>query len=64
MLNKFKMEYCKLVSTPMITDCKLRKEDESKEVYQSIYRSMIGSILYVTASRKYVMQFVGQVAIF
>ena len=27
MLNKFNMEYCKHVSTPMITDCKISKED-------------------------------------
>jgi hypothetical protein len=31
MLKKFRMEYCKPVSTPMVTSCKLRKYDESKE---------------------------------
>ena len=58
------MEYCKPVSTLMITNCKLNKEDESKEVDQRIYRSIIGSLLYVIASMPYVMQVVGQVAIF
>ena len=48
----------------MITGCKLSKDDESKEVDQRLYRSMIGSLLYVTASRPYVMQVVGQVARF
>ena len=55
------MEDCKPVSTPMITGFKLSKEDESKEVDQSLYRSMIGSLLYVTTSRLDVMQVVGQV---
>ena len=64
MLKKFKMEDCKPVSTPMITGCKLSKEDEYEEVDQRLYRSMIGSLLYVTASRPDVMQAVGQVARF
>ena len=61
MLNKFEMEYCKLASTPMIIGYKLSKDDESKEVDQRIYRSMIGSLLYVIVSRPDVMQAVGQV---
>ena len=31
MLKKFEMEDYKPISTPMITGCKLSKEDESKE---------------------------------
>ena len=64
MMKKFGMEDCKPVSTPMITSCKLRKYDESKEVDQKLYRSMIGSLLYVMASRPDVMQAVGLVARF
>ena len=64
MLKKFKMEDCKPVGTPMIIGCKLSKEHESKQVDQRLYRSMIGSLLYVTASRKDVMQAVKQVARF
>ena len=64
MLNKFKMEYCKPMRTPMITVCKLSKEDEYEEVDQRIYRSMIGSLLYVTTSRPDVVQAIGQVARF
>lgn len=55
MLKKFKMEYCKLVSTPMVTWCKLSKDDESLEVDQTLYRSRIGSLLYVITSRLDVM---------
>ena len=64
MLKKFRMEDCKPVSTPMVTGCKLSKDDESKEVDQRQNRSMIGSLLYVTTSRPDVMQAVGQVARF
>jgi hypothetical protein len=64
MLKKFGMEDCKPVSTPMVTGCKLRKDDESKEADQRLYRSMIANLLYVTTSRPDVMQAVGQVARF
>ena len=64
MLKKFGMKDCKPVSTPMITGFKLRKDDQSKEVDQRIYMSMLGILLYVTTSRPYVMQSVGQVARF
>ena len=48
----------------MTTGCKLSKEDKSKEVDPKHYRSMIGSLLYVTASRPDVKQVVGMVARF
>ena len=53
MLKKFK-----------IKDCKLSKDDESLEVDHTMFRSMIGSLLYVTATRPDVMQAVGLVARF
>jgi hypothetical protein len=62
MLKRFLMEYCKPVITPMQTSCKLRKDDDSKSTNQRKYMSMIGSLLYVTTFRPYVMQAVGQVA--
>jgi hypothetical protein len=64
MLKKFGMEDCAPVSTPMITGCKLRKDDESPEENQTLYRSMIGNLLYVTTSRPDIMQAVGLVARF
>ena len=64
MLKKFQLENCKLVCTSMIVGCKLRKEDESKVVDPKHYRSMIGSLLYVTTSRPDVKQVVGMVARF
>jgi hypothetical protein len=37
MLKKFRMEDCAPVSTPMITRCKLSKDDESPEENQTLY---------------------------
>jgi hypothetical protein len=59
MLKRFGMKDCKPVITPMQTSCKLNKDDDSKSTDQRQYRSMIGSLLYVTASRPDVMQAVG-----
>jgi hypothetical protein len=53
MLKSFGMEDCKPVITPMQTNCKLRKDDDSKSTDQ--YRSMIGNLRYVTTSIPYVM---------
>ena len=64
MLKKFKMEDSKLVSTPMVTGSKWRKDVEWLEVDYTMYRSMIGILLYVTATRPDVIQAVGLVSIF
>jgi hypothetical protein len=58
------MENCAPVSTPMTTSCKLNKDDDAPEVDQTMYRSMIGSLLYLTASRPDIMQVVGLVGRF
>jgi hypothetical protein len=55
MIKRFRMEYCKPVTTPMQTSCKLSKDDDSKSKNQRQYMSMIGSLLYVTTSRTDVM---------
>jgi hypothetical protein len=46
------------------TSCKLKKDDKSKDAYQRLYISMIGSLLYVIALRQDLMQVVGHVARF
>jgi hypothetical protein len=64
MLKRFGMEYCKPVITPMQTSCKLSKDDDSKSTDQRQHRSMIDNLVYVTTSKLYVIQSVGQVARF
>ena len=51
LLKKFKLEDCKVMNTPMHPTCNLSKEDEGAKVDQKLYRGMIGSLLYLTASR-------------
>ena len=64
MLKKFQMQYCKPVGTPIVTGCKLSKIDDSENVEQKIYISIIGNLLYVTTTRPDVMNVVCQVAQF
>ena len=54
-MKRFQMEDSKLVGTPMVTGCKLSKDDDSPDVDQSSYRSMIGSLLYITTSHPDIM---------
>jgi hypothetical protein len=61
MLQKFQIEDSSPVSTPMVVGCKLSKYDISPDVDQRTYRSMIGSLLYITTSRPDIMQVVGMV---
>jgi hypothetical protein len=63
-LKKFQMEDSSIVSTPMVVGCKLSKDDVSPDVDQRTYHSMIGSLLYITASRPDIMQAVGMVGCF
>jgi len=51
LLKKFKLEDCKVMNTPMNPTCTLRKEEHGSKVDQKLYRGMIGSLLYLTASR-------------
>ena len=62
MLKKFKIEDCKPINNLMVTDYKLRKDDESMEAHQTLHSSMIDNLIYVTTSRPNVMPKVGLVA--
>ncbi|PKA47383.1 Retrovirus-related Pol polyprotein from transposon TNT 1-94 [Apostasia shenzhenica] len=50
-LKRFRMNECKAIDTPLSTSDKLKKEDGAPEANSEIYRSLIGSLLYVTISR-------------
>ena len=43
-LKKFRMEDSRLVGTPMSTGHNISKNDDSKEVDQTTYKSMIGKL--------------------
>jgi hypothetical protein len=55
MLKKFGMNEEKAISTPMGTNRNLDSDASGNMVDQKLYRSMIGSLLYVPASRPDVM---------
>ena len=55
MLKKFRMNDAKSISTPMGTNGNFDSDASGNMVDQKMYRSMIGSLLYVTASRPDVM---------
>ena len=64
MLKRFHMEDSPPISTPMVVGCKLSKDDPSLDVDQRTYRSMIGSLLYITTSRPDIVQDVRMAGIF
>ncbi|KAJ9557345.1 hypothetical protein OSB04_011959 [Centaurea solstitialis] len=55
MLKKFHMTDCSPIKTPMPTGNLLGPDLAGKSVDQKIYRSMIGSLLYLTATRPDIM---------
>ncbi|GJZ05330.1 retrovirus-related pol polyprotein from transposon TNT 1-94 [Tanacetum coccineum] len=55
MLKKFGLEDSKPTKTSMSTEIKLTKDDEADSVDSSKYQDMIGSLLYLTASRPDIM---------
>jgi uncharacterized membrane protein YciS (DUF1049 family) len=54
-LSRFKMETCKPVSTPMETKHGLGPDERGEEIDDTYYRSIIGSLMYLTASRPDIM---------
>jgi hypothetical protein len=55
LLKRFKMDDCKPIKIPMPSNGHLDIDEGGKPVDQTLYRSMIGSLLYLTASRPDIM---------
>ncbi|XP_016722827.1 uncharacterized mitochondrial protein AtMg00810-like [Gossypium hirsutum] len=54
-LDKFSMKNCKPTSTPMAVGMKLSRQESGEPVCETIYKSLIGSLLYFTATRLDIM---------
>ncbi|RVW83985.1 Retrovirus-related Pol polyprotein from transposon RE1 [Vitis vinifera] len=55
LLKRFNIEETKTMKTPMSSSIKLDKDEKGKSVNSTMYRGMIGSLLYLTASRLDIM---------
>src|SRR6266542_250840 len=55
LLKRFGMEDCKEIKTPMASNGQIEPDLQGKPIDQKLYRSMIGSLLYLTASRPDIM---------
>ncbi|XP_068477249.1 uncharacterized mitochondrial protein AtMg00810-like [Phaseolus vulgaris] len=53
--KKFEMENCKAATTPMSTNCYISVDEVGTTVDQTTYRGLIGTLLYLTASRSDIM---------
>jgi hypothetical protein len=64
MLKRFDMKGGNDIETPMHLKCQLTLDEDGKPVEHKLYRSMIGSLLYLCASRPYIVLSVGMCAWF
>ncbi|GJT11755.1 retrovirus-related pol polyprotein from transposon TNT 1-94 [Tanacetum coccineum] len=55
MLKKFGLENSKPIKTPMSSETKLTRDEDGESVDDTKYQGMIGSLLYLTASRSDIM---------
>jgi hypothetical protein len=64
LMKKFNMAELKPVSTPMSSAASLGTDEDGKAMFQREYRSMIDSLLYLTATRSDIQFIVGLCACF
>ena len=55
LLKRFNMEETKTMKTPMSSSIKLDKDEKGKSIDSTMYRGIIGSLLYLIASRPDIM---------
>ncbi|CAL2260322.1 unnamed protein product [Prunus armeniaca] len=55
LLDKFGFKDCKAVTSPLAMNEKLSKEDGSEQADERVYRQIVGSLLYLTATRPDIM---------
>eukprot|EP00253_Pinus_taeda_P009493 PITA_09493 len=63
-LEIFQMQDCKAAITPTVMGLKLSKEDSSKDFDPSLYKSIVGSLMYLTATRPDIMYVVSLISRF
>ncbi|KAH9745452.1 hypothetical protein KPL70_004078 [Citrus sinensis] len=61
-LKRFKMNDCKPVSTPVECGVKLSKYDEGEDIDPTFFKSLVGSLRYLTCTRPDILYAVGLVS--
>ena len=62
LLKKFNMTTCKPMPISMGLNEKFSNDDESKMVDESLYRSLVGSLIYLTNTRLDIVHSIGVVS--
>ena len=63
-MKRFKMDNCKHVPTPVATGIKLSKDDEGSYVNPTLFKTLVGSLMYLTATKPDIMQGVSLISKF
>ena len=63
-LERFKMQNSKAAPTPTVVGMKLNKEDCSKSVYPTLYKSMVEILMYLTTTWPNMMHVVSLISKF
>ena len=61
-LDKFQMKDCNLVNTPSEFGLKLNKDDGRKKVNNTLYKQIVWSLMYLTATRPDIMHVVSVIS--
>ncbi|GKV36625.1 hypothetical protein SLEP1_g44733 [Rubroshorea leprosula] len=61
-LDRFRMKDCNPVSTPIDAGMKLVKNPEGKKVNSTLYKQIVGSLMYLTATRPDIMHAVSLIS--
>lgn len=52
-LDMFQMKYCNTVNTPVEFGITLNKDNEGNNVDDTLYKQIVGSLMYLTTTRRY-----------
>ena len=63
-LERFKMDDCNPVQIPIVPGTKLTRDDEGMKIDSTYYKQMVGSLMYMTATRPDLMYVVSLVSRF
>ncbi|XP_020259031.1 uncharacterized protein LOC109835462 [Asparagus officinalis] len=61
-LEKFKMNKCNTVNTPVAIEIKLSKEEDGRFMDSTLFKSLVGSLRYLTITRPNITYGVGLVS--